>query len=213
MTENKIFSKIFLWMFVGLFITFATAYYVALNPNMLFNIFGGYYWFLVIIELIVVIVLSAKIATLKPTTAKIMFCLYSFLTGLTFSSIFVVYQISSIIFVFLVTSVLCFILGLIGYYTTVDLTKIGIYLFISLVGVLLLGLINIFLGNQTLDLGLCIIGLLIFIGFIAYDIQKIKISINYLPEDNLAIFGALELYLDFINIFIRLLSLFGKSND
>lgn len=212
--KNKIFSKIFLWMFIGLAITFGVGYYVSVNANMLYNVFNTYYWFLVIAELVVVIVLSARIRKMKPITAKIMFCLYSFLTGLTFSSIFVVYNITSIVYVFGITALIFLIFALIGYFTKIDLTKIGVYLFMALLGVIICSLINIFIGSETFDLTLTIICLVVFIIYIAYDIQVIKRNLYMIPEeDNLAIYGALQLYLDFINIFLRLLQLFGRNRD
>lgn len=212
--SNKIFSKVFMWMFIGLAITFGIGYYVSVNPNMLFNIFGSYYWLLVIAELVVVIWLSARIRKMKPTTAKILFCAYSFLTGLTFSSIFVVYEISSIIYVFGITALLFLIFALIGYFTKIDLTKIGVYLFMALLGVIICSIINIFVGSETFDLGITIVCLIVFIIYIAYDMQIIKRNLYLIPEeDNLAIYGALQLYLDFINIFLRLLQLFGRSRD
>ena len=211
--ENRIFSKVFMWMFVGLAITFGVGYYVSLNVNMLYNIFTKFYWFLIIAEIGVVIFLSARIHKLQPTTAKVLFCAYSFLTGLTFSSIFVVYKLTSIIYVFGITAVLFLILSMIGYYTKMDLTKLGTYLFMALLGVIICSIINIFVGSETFNFGLTILALIIFIVYIAYDIQKIKRNLYTLPEDNLAIYGALQLYLDFINIFIRLLRLFGNSRD
>ena len=214
MVDNKIFSKVFMWMFIGLAITFGTGYYVSINPNMVFNIFGNYYWILAIAEIVVVIWLSARIRKMKPMTAKILFCVYSFLTGLTFSSIFIVYEMTSIIYVFGITSLIFLIFALIGYFTKIDLTKIGVYLFMILIGIIICSIINIFVGNQTFDLILTIICLIVFIIYIAYDIQIIKRNLYMIPdEDNLAIYGAFQLYLDFINIFLRLLQLFGKSND
>lgn len=212
--SNKIFSKVFFWMFIGLAITFGIGYYTSVNANMLYNIFNTYYWFLVIAEIVVVIWLSARIRKMKPMTAKILFCLYSFLTGLTFSSIFVVYQITSIVYVFGITSLIFLIFALIGYFTKIDLTKIGVYLFMILLGVIICSIINIFVGSETFDLVTTIICLIVFIVYIAYDIQVIKRNLYMIEqEDNLAIYGALELYLDFINIFLRLLQLFGRSND
>ena len=212
--SNKIFSKVFMWMFIGLAITFGIGYYVSINPNMLFNVFGSYYWVLLIAEIVVVIWLSARIRKMKPMTAKILFCLYSFLTGLTFSSIFVVYKISSIIYVFGITALIFLIFALIGYFTKIDLTKLGTYLFMALLGVIICSIINIFVGSAKFDLGITIVCLLIFIAYIAYDIQIIKRNLYLIPEeDNLAIYGALQLYLDFINIFLRLLQLFGRSRD
>ena len=212
--SNKLFSKVFMWMFIGLAITFGIGYYVSLNPNMLFNIFGSYYWLLIIAELVVVIWLSARIRKMKPTTAKLLFCAYSFLTGLTFSSIFVIYEISSIIYVFGITALLFLIFALIGYFTKIDLTKIGVYLFMILLGVIICSIINIFVGSKTFDLGITIVCLIVFIIYIAYDMQVIKRNLYLISEeDNLAVYGALQLYLDFINIFLRLLQLFGRSRD
>ena len=212
--SNKIFSKVFMWMFIGLAITFGVGYYVSLNENMLFNVFSKYYWFFIIAELGVVIFLSARIRHIQPMTAKILFCAYSFLTGLTFSSIFVLYSMMSIMYVFGITAILFLIFALIGNYTKIDLTKIGVYLFMALLGVIICSIINMFVGSETFDLGITIVCLIIFIIYIAYDIQVIKRNMYLIPEeDNLAIYGALQLYLDFINIFLRLLRLFGKSRN
>lgn len=212
--NNKIFSKIFLWMFIGLAITFGAGVYVSMNENMLYNIFSKSYVFLVIAELVVVIWLSARIRKMSPMNAKIMFCLYSFLTGLTFSSVFVLYELTSIVYVFGITSIIFLIFALLGYFTNIDLTKLGIYLFMAIIGILICNLINIFVGSETFDLTLTIICLIVFIGYIAYDIQVIKRNLYSIEsEDNLAIYGALQLYLDFINIFLRLLQLFGKNRD
>ena len=212
--SNKIFSKVFLWMFIGLAITFGVGYYVSLNENMLYNVFSKYYLLFIIAELIVVIVLSARIRKIQPLTAKILFCAYSFLTGLTFSSIFVIYKMMSIMYIFGITSLVFLVFALIGYFTKIDLSKFGIYLFMALLGVIICTIINIFVGSETFDLGITIICLIVFIAYIAYDIQVIKRNLYLIPEeDNLAIYGALQLYLDFINIFLRLLRLFGNSRD
>ena len=149
--DNKIFSKIFFWMFIGLAITFGIGYYVSLNGNMLYNVFSKYYIFLVIAEIAVVIWLSARIRKMSPTTAKILFCLYSFLTGLTFSSIFVLYQITSIISIFGITALIFLIFALIGYFTKIDLTKLGVYLFMGLLGVIICSIINMFVKSGTFD--------------------------------------------------------------
>ena len=212
--ENKIFSKIFFWMIIGLAITFGIGYYVSLNSNMLYNVFSKYYMLLIIAEIVVVIWLSARIRKMNPTTAKILFCLYSFLTGLTFSSIFVLYQMTSIVLIFGITSLIFLIFALIGYFTKIDLTKLGVYLFMGLLGVIICSIINMFVKSGTFDLTLTIIALIIFIADIAYDIHIIKRNLHTFEEqDNLAIFGALQLYLDFINIFLRLLQLFGRRRD
>lgn len=210
----KVYSKIFLWMFLGLLLTFATGYYVAISPNILEKIFSvGGYILLAVIELGLVIFLSARITKLSPTSARIMFLLYSFVSGLTFSTIFVAYQISAIIYIFLIAAVIFGIFGLIGYCTNLDLTKMNTYLLIGIIGILICSIINIFVGNGTFEIIISSISIIIFLGFTAYDVQKIKELSNYIDEDNLAIYGALQLYLDFINIFLDLLRLFGNNRD
>ena len=211
---NKTLSKVFTWMFIGLLITFITGYYVSLNEFTLARIFSGYtYIFIAIIEFILVIYLSARITKMSPTTARICFLLYSFITGITFGAIFIVYEITSIIYTFLITAIVFGLCALIGKTTKMDLTKMGSYLIIGLIGVILCSIVNIFLKSSGFELILSIITIIIFLGLTAYDIQKIQRLEGIIPEENLPIYGALELYLDFINIFIELLRFFGKAND
>ena len=208
------YSKIFMWMFIGLLVTFATGYFVSTNENMLISIFSSnLYFILIIAELAVVIFLSARLHKISETTAKISFILYSFLTGLTFSSVFVLYEITSILYVFLVSALVFGIFAVVGATTKIDLSKLGTILLMLLVGIIICSIINIFIGSEGFDLVICIIGLVVFMLYVAYDMQKIKQLENYYEGDKLAIIGALELYLDFINIFLRLLQLFGKSRD
>lgn len=212
--QNKIFTKIYSWMFLGLLISFITGYYVSTNENMLYNIFQtGTYWILAIIEIVVVIWLSAGIRKMNIVTARTLYILYSILTGLTLSTIFLAYKIESIIYVFGFTSLIFLVMALLGKTTKLDLTKLGTILFAGLLGIVIASLINIFIGSQTFDLMLCIIGIVIFTAYIAYDVNKIKYTLEYLEEDKAAIIGAFELYLDFINLFIRLLRLLGKRDD
>ncbi len=212
--KNNLYSKMFMWMFVGLLITFLVGYYVSTNENMIYNIFATkFYWVIYIAEIVTVIVLSARILKMSKNGAIFGFLLYSFLSGLTFSSIFLTFKMSSIIFIFLITALVFLIFALIGHFTKINLTKLGTILFMGLIGILIASIINIFVQSQTFDLILVIIGIIVFIGYIAYDINKVKRLEGQIDEDKLSIIGALELYLDFINLFIRLLQLFGKSKD
>ena len=214
--ENKIMPKVFGWMFVGLLVTFLTGLVVYNNPQMIETIFGtGWFFGIIIAELVLVIMLSARVMKMKPTTAKICFILYSFVSGLTFSTIFINYDIFSIMWVFFLAAFIFGLFAVIGSVTKKDLTKLGSFLLMGLIGVLLCVVLNLFFNWETFDLILSIITILLFIGFTAYDIQKIKRlnEANVIAEDNLAIYGALELYLDFINIFLRILSLFGRRRD
>lgn len=211
--ENKVISKVFLWMFIGLFVTFLTGYVISTNEKMLISVFStSSYIIFSIIEIVLVIILSARIKKLKPTTCRIFFLLYSFISGLTFSSIFIAYSVKSIIYVFLVSAIIFGLFSLIGYTTKINLNKVGIYLMMALFGIIICSIINVFVGSQSFDLFLSGTIILIFMGITAYDIQKIKnIYTSTVPKDNLAIYGALQLYLDYINIFLNLLRLF--TND
>lgn len=213
--KNNTISKTFLWMCFGLLVTFITGFLVSNNDTMLKNIYGGWgYVGFVIVELILVVVLSARVMKMKPTTAKVCFLIYSFVSGLTFSSIFVYYNLNSIMLIFLVAAVIFALMAVIGYVTKVDLTKLGTYLLFGLIAVVVVSLINIIIGSSLLAIIISVVCIIIFIGITAYDVQKIKeLDSMGLPQDNLAIYGALDLYLDFINLFIHLLSIFGRSND
>ncbi len=214
MEGNKVISNSFVWMCIGLLVTFVTGYAVAQNANMLTNVFGNAFWVFIVLEFILVIVLSARVMKMSPTSAKVCFILYSFVSGLTFSSIFVYYELTSILIVFLLGAVIFGVMACIGYNTKVDLTKIGFYFLIGILGVIILSVINIFMGNTVLDIVLSVVCLILFLGVTAYDVQKIKaLSDTNLPADNLAIYGALQLYLDFINIFLQILELFNNNKD
>lgn len=211
---KQIYSKVFMWMFIGLMITFGTGFFVATNEKMLTSIFSSsFYFVLIIAELVTVIFLSSRINKMSITTARLSFILYSFLSGLTFSSVFVVYKLSSIMFVFLIAAIVFLIFAIIGAITNIDLSKLGTILMMMLVGIILLSLINVFIGSENFDIAICIISLIIFFGFIAYDMQKIKRLTEQFDEEKLAIIGALELYLDFINVFLELIRIFGDSRD
>ena len=204
--ENKLYSKIYLWLFLGLLVSFLTGYFVSTNVNMLFNLIKpGYVIGILIIEVFIAIFLSARITKMQPMTAKILYFVYSFTTGLSLSFVFVVYEITSIIFG---------IFAFIGKVTKLDLSKISTVLLMGLIALVLVTLINLFIGSEIIDLILCYAGIIIFLGYIAYDMQKVKYLQNVIPDqENLSIFCAFQLYLDFINLFYRLISLFGKSKD
>lgn len=211
---KNIFAKVFLWMFIGLLITFGTSFYVSTQEFLAWNVLKlGWVWF--IIELAIVIFLAARITRMSSFTAKLSFALYSFVTGLMLSYIFIIFSLPSILLVFGAAALMFGVFGLYGYFTKVDLTKISSILAMGLVGIIIVSLINIFLGNAMVDTIISIVGIVIFTLFVAYDIQKIKSfsSFSNIPTDNLAIYGALQLYLDFINIFLDLLNLFGNSRD
>lgn len=212
---NKLFSKVFAWMFIGLIITFATGFYVAMHPNMLYNIFStGLHFGLLILEIVLVVWLSARSHKMKFSTASIVYVIYSVVTGLTFSSFFVIYELGSIMFIFALTALLFGIFALLGYTTNTDLSKFSTIFLMGLIGIILATIINIFLNNGMLEIIISWVSIILFLGITAHDIQKIKALSNVITDENaIAIIGALDLYLDFINIFIDLIRLFGKTRD
>lgn len=215
--KNNILSNAFLWLFIGLMVSFGVSYISTFNTSITLSIYSGFhgYAYLVffITELTISFALSLFIRKLNPILAKLLYLIYCGLTGLSLSGIFVVYTSSSLCYVFLATAILFGLFAAIGKFTKVDLSKYSLYLLIALIATFVLEIINLFLMNNTLDMLLSFIIILVFCGYIAYDINH-AIDDNFLSgENNKGIYIAFQLFLDFINIFIELLRLFGKSKD
>lgn len=208
---QKIFSKIFIWLCIGLLTTFGVGYLIQDNEPLLNNIFNGTNYLIIwIAEIIIAIALSRRIHKMSYTTAIILYLVFAGLTGLTFSTIFILYKLNSILYVFGISAVVFLIFGLLGYKTKIDLSKISTFLMIAILCVILLSVVSVFVESVALNLGLTIASLLIFLVYVAYDIQMIKKRMYGMQNENtLAIYGAFQLYLDFINIFMDLISLFG----
>jgi len=208
---------VFGWMFIGLLISAVCAIYVASTPNFVYNIFAtNLYWVLFIAEFGLVIALSAMINKLSNITMSIMFILFSIINGLTLSVIFYVFESQSIFLCFIVAAGMFGSMALYGLVTKKDLTTFGAFFTMGLIGLIIASLTNLFLKNAMMDILLSITGIVIFVALTAYDTQKIKSYMLNAQEDrrliaNIKIYGALTLYLDFINIFLKLLRLLGKG--
>ena len=212
--------KVYMWMTMALAITGITAYYVAHSETLLTAIFTNQavFWALVIEELGLVIGLSAAINKLSLTTATLMFVLYSLINGATMSFIFLAYTASSVTNVFLITAGTFAAMAAFGYFTKVDLTSMGKILMMALIGIIIATIVNIFTKSEGLTVILNYAGVLVFVGLTAYDSQKIKQMLQMAPDasegsQKIALLGALSLYLDFINLFLYLLRLFGSRRD
>lgn len=211
---NNLFSKVFLWLAAGLFISFGVAFYVSTNENLVYNIFTKYYIWIIILELVLAFVLSLCITKLSKAMTIVLYIEYSAVTGLTLSSVFLAYELSSIIMIFLMTSIIFALLSVYGYITKKDVSKIGPILFFGLIGIIIVTILNIFVfKSSSFDTWISIISIIIFLGFVVYDINLIKRRMYDIDDDKLAVYGAFQLYLDFVNIFLDLLRLFGESND
>lgn len=212
MKNNNFMSKVFKWLFIGLIITFGLGYTITLDENLLYNLLNN--WTIIVIsELVVALVFSLLLNKMSDTIAKILYLVYAALTGVTFSVIFVAYEVSSIIWVFLATATIFGILGFVGNKLKVDLSSFGTFLFVALISMLVLALINFFVASIALDLTICFVSLLIFMGYIVYDINRIKKLGELAPTEKYAVFWAFQLYLDIINIIIKLLRLVGRERD
>lgn len=213
---RKFMTKVYGWMTAALIITAVSAWLPMIFEPFNRLIFGNPYMFFVLIiaELALVFILSRSIHKLAPLTATLFFILYSVINGLTLSTIFITYKISSIYLVFFITAGMFFGMTIYGIFTKRDLSSAGRYLMMGLIGIIIASLVNFFLRSQPLDWLISVIGVGIFVGLTAYDTQKILKTAQFSDDSDtykkIAIIGALELYLDFINLFLKLLRLFGK---
>ena len=210
---NNLFNKIFMWLGIGLLLSFGTAFLTSQNINLVMNVFGKFYIWLVIIEFGLAFVLGLFVRKLSKEMLTVLYIAYCIVTGFTLSSIFIMYQISSIVLIFLITGLVFAALSFYGYKTNKDITKIGTILFFGLIAIILATIVNIFLKSSKMDIIVTIISILIFIGYIAYDTHLIKNKLYGIDDDKLVIYGAFQFYLDFINLFLDLLRLFGKGKD
>lgn len=207
-------TKVYSWMTLALLITGIVAMYVASSEQLLTIVFGTKYMFmgLIIAQLGVVWYLSARVSKLSYLTATIMFILYSVLSGITLSSIFIIYTASSIASTFFITAGTFGVMSLAGFFTKKDLSGFGAIMMMGLIGLIIATVVNYFLQSSTLNYIISYAGVMIFVGLTAYDTQKLKVMAAQLDGEQAkkgSIMGALTLYLDFINLFLYLLRVLG----
>lgn len=215
-TQNKLFEKTFFWMFLGLLGSAIVAYYTY-SSGLLFDIIlKGYWEILLIIELVAVLLFSLLFRKLSPTVVGILYFVYAMLNGVTLATIFAVFELSSIIYLFVISAVIFAVLSVIGYKTNKDLSSWSPYITVFLIAGILLSVINLFiLKSSILDLIIDWFILALFCGITIYDINKIKMlqTVPDINQEKIYIYCAMQLYLDFINIFLRILSIFGKRKN
>jgi hypothetical protein len=215
--QRSFIVKVYGWMSLALLVTACVALVVAGSPQLVRAVFGNKLLFfgLVIAEIALVGYLAIAVARMSARTAMLAFVGYSALNGVTMAGIFLVFTAESIASTFFITAGTFAVMSAFGYITKRDLTSLGNLLFMGLVGIVIASLVNIFLASSALYWAVTYIGIFIFIGLVAYDTQKIK-QMNMLGNEGTeadrkeSIMGALTLYLDFINLFLLLLRLFGS---
>lgn len=199
---------IYAWMTLGLLLTAFVSSYVATNYSSLMFVLDNYYA-LIIVELIFVFAIAKGVTKFSSSVSSLLFLIYSALNGLTLSVIFLAFTKESIATTFFITAGMFGAMSLYGYVTKKDLSKFGSILFMALIGLILASIVNIFLQSSGLYWVISFAGVLIFVGLTAFDTQRIK-NDPYYQQYPLA--GALKLYLDFINMFIFLLRIFGSRD-
>lgn len=211
--------KVYVWMTFALIITGLTAASIAFNPALLSVVMGSplIIFGSCIAVLIITLVLSSRITSLSLTTATVLFIVFSVLMGVSLASIFLVYTLTSITSVFFITAGTFAAMSFVGYTTKKDLSSMGGLLFMALIGLIIATVVNLFVASSWLDLIISYAGVLIFVGLTAWDTQTIKRMLSEAdsPSEDmqkLAVIGALSLYLDFINLFIHLLKIFGRKD-
>lgn len=216
-TANEFIRSVYNWMGLGLGTTALVSLFTASSPALLNLVFGNQLVFfgLIVCELLLVVGLSGAINRLQASTAALMFFVYSALNGVTLAVIFLLYTQASIASTFFVTAGTFGAMSLYGYTTQRDLTSWGSFLFMGLIGVVLASLVNIFFHSETIYWLVTYCGIIVFVGLTAYDTQKIKqMAYQGFGDREVqrkgAVLGALRLYLDFINLFLMLLRLFGR---
>lgn len=213
-TSNYL-TKTFFRMFLGLLATALIAAYTYYS-GIVYNLaMGNAFIFIAIAEIVVVIAFSFGFSKFSPGVVTALFFAYALLTGVTFSTIFAVFELQSIVWTFLGTAAIFGVLALIGKTTQKDLSNWGTILTVTLLVGLVVSVINLFIGNSMIDIAIDWVILLIFMGFTIYDMNKITHlhDMAVMDEEKLYVYGAMELYLDFINMFLRILYLFAKRKD
>jgi FtsH-binding integral membrane protein len=218
---NDFIRSVYNWMAIGLALTGFIAYYVANTPALLNLILGNQILFfgLIIAELALVFTISARVHRMKASTATALFVLYAALNGATLSFIFIIYTRSSIASTFFVCAATFIACSIYGWTTKRDLTSMGGFLTMGLIGIIIASLVNLFIRSSAMHMIISYIGVLVFVGLTAYDTQSLKAMAVSQPSDvgasairKGAILGALKLYLDFINLFLMLLRILGNRN-
>lgn len=214
---NALFRKTYLWMSFALLITALSALLVVKSPALQSFVFSNSFamWGLIIAEFVLVMALVARINRLSLSTAAFMFILYSILNGLTLSVIFFVYDISTIAQTFFVTAGTFGAISIYGFITRTDLSKFGNILLMALFGIIIATVVNMFVGSDMLSMVISYVGVVVFVGLTAWDTQKLKnlyLEAEEMDESafKIALLGALTLYLDFVNLFLYLLRIFGN---
>lgn len=208
---NEAMTRVYQNMFLAVVTSMLVSYFVGNSPELLQFFFTGITkWIVIFAPLAAVFYISFKMPTASKQTAQLMLHGFAALMGLSFATIFAVYTALSIVQAFLGAACLFLAMTLYGYTTKKDLTSVGSFMFVGLIGIIIASIINIFIGSTLMQMVISALAVIIFLGLTAYDTQKIREMVMFDNRGNAEVTGALTLYLDFINLFLNLLQLFGS---
>jgi FtsH-binding integral membrane protein len=211
---NSAMGRVYGHMGLAVLVSMIASMLVASSPAVMAVLFGtGLNWVVMFAPLVAILGMSLAYERMSKSTLQFLLYGFAVLMGLSFSTIFIVYQVGSIVSAFMGAAILFGTLSFYGYFTKKDLSSWGTFLLAGLIALIITSIVNIFIGSSVLAMTLSAIAIIIFLGLTAYDTQRIREMVTYENDGKAEVMGALSLYLNFINIFLNLLQLFGNRND
>jgi uncharacterized protein len=211
---NTAMAGVYKHMGLAVLTSMVVSFLVSTSPVLMAFFFTGFMkWITIFSPLVAIVALSFGLDKVSKSVAQILLHGFAALMGISFATIFVVYSMDSIVTAFMGAAVLFGVMSFYGYFTKRDLTSIGQFMFIGLIAIIIASVINIFIGSSVAQMVISALAIIIFLGLTAYDTQNIREAVSYDREGKAEIIGALSLYLNFINIFLNLLQLFGNRNE
>lgn len=212
---NRAMGRVYAYMGLATLVSMLVSYFVGNNAELMQTLFTGWtMWVVMLAPLAFIFIVPVMInAGIGRLGGVIVLCAFAALMGLSTSVFFAVYTMGSIVSAFAGASVLFGVMAFYGYFTKRDLDNLGKYMFIALIAIIIVSIINIFVGSTVMQMFISVVAVIVFMGLTAYDSQTIRDMLMHGDDDSVEIMGALTLYLDFINLFINLLQLFGVKKD
>lgn len=211
---NSAMGRVYANMALAVITSMIVSFLVGTNATLLeFFFTGALKWVVIFAPLVAILIAGFALESMSKTTLQLFLHGFAALMGLSFATIFAVYNMGSIVSAFMAGAVLFGVMSFYGYFTKRDLTSIGQFLFVGLIAIIIASIINIFIGSTVMQMVISAIAVLVFLGLTAYDTQQIRSMVSYENDGKMEVWGALTLYLDFINLFLSLLQLFGGRKD
>ena len=212
---NSAMGRVYGYMSLAVIVSMLVSYFVGTSPELLKFFFTGILKWIVIFAPLVAVFGVAMILARSPGKSTALLCLYGFaaLMGLSFATIFAIFTMGSIVSAFMGAAILFGVMSFYGYFTKQSLDSLGKFMIIGLIAIIIASIVNIFIGSTVMQMVISSLAIIIFLGLTAYDTQQIREMVSVDSSSAVEVTGALTLYLDFINIFLNLLQLFGNKND